>query len=151
MFGVVSKKMQHSASPPLAANQRGLLGLFSGRNSVLAPAVVEILRLAVALAVVVSIATEDGLKKHTGGSFAGRGETLQVKLTEPAKPPLPVTVMADDPASPAVPMWMLAGFGVRLNWPTIGAEGQLLTRLAALIVPIPVAKSQPVLAEKAGL
>jgi hypothetical protein len=119
LLGTRSRKMQHSASPPLAANQLGLLGLFSGRNSVLAPAVVEILRLEVALVVAVSRATEDGLMKQTGGSFTGSGATLQVKLTEPAKPPLPVTVMTDDPALPAVAILMLAGFGARLNCPTI--------------------------------
>jgi len=150
LWGTISRKMQQSASPPLAANQLGELGLLSGRNSLRAPAMVEILRFAVALVAVGSSESKDGLKKQTGGSFAGRGETLHVKLTEPAKPPLPVTVIADDPALPAVAMLMLAGFGATLNCPTIGAAGQLFTRLVALIVPIPVAKSQPVLLAKAG-
>jgi hypothetical protein len=44
----------------------------------------------------------------------------------------------------------VAGLAETSNCPTIGAEGQLFTRLLALIVPIPVAKSHPVLVPKAG-
>ena len=71
LLGIVSSKMQQSASPPLAANQLGVLGLLSGRNSLPAPAMVEILRFAVALVAVGSSESEDGLKKQIGGSFAG--------------------------------------------------------------------------------
>ena len=43
-----------------------------------------------------------------------------------------------------------AGFDERLNSPTGAADGQLFTRLAALMVPIPVAKSHPEFVPKAG-
>jgi hypothetical protein len=47
--------------------------------------------------VVALSATEDGFTKQAGGSFTGRGETLHVKLTELAKPPVPVSVIVDVP------------------------------------------------------
>jgi hypothetical protein len=59
--------------------------------------VVEIFRAAVALVVVALSDTENGKTKQVGGSFTGTGETLHVKLTVPAKPPVPVTVMVDVP------------------------------------------------------
>ena len=45
--------------------------------------------------VVALSATENGKTKQAGGSFAGKGETLHVKPTEPVKPFVPVTVMVD--------------------------------------------------------
>jgi hypothetical protein len=40
--------------------------------------------------------TENGNTKQVGGSFTGAGKTVQVKLTEPAKPPVPVTVIDEE-------------------------------------------------------
>jgi hypothetical protein len=70
----------------------------------------------------------------------GRPETA--RLTELVKPFRGLTLMVVEPAAP----WRkvkLAGEAERVK-PGCGAEaGQLLTRLAALTVPMPVAKSQP--------
>jgi hypothetical protein len=89
--------MQASASPVLAARLPGLFGPLGSWNPLLRPAVVEILSVAGALVVVALNATEAGLREQVGGSFAGRGDTLHVKLTVPAKPPVPVSVMVDVP------------------------------------------------------
>jgi hypothetical protein len=85
--------MQASPSPILAARLPGVFGPLGSWNPLLSPAVVEILRVAVAVAVVALSATEAGFTKQVGGSFAGKGETLHVKPTEPAKPPVPVSVI----------------------------------------------------------
>ena len=74
-----------------------MFGSLGSWNPLLRPAVVEILRIAVAVVAVALSATEGGLAKQVGGSFAGMGETLHVKLTEPVKPPFPVSVIVDVP------------------------------------------------------
>ena len=55
------------------------------------------LRVAVALVVVASRATEDGINPHVGGSFTGMGERLQVKVTVPAKVPDRLAVIIEEP------------------------------------------------------
>ena len=52
---------------------------------------------AVAVVVVALSAIEDGLAKQVGGLFAGTGEMLHAKVTVPAKPPVPVTIIVDVP------------------------------------------------------
>jgi len=72
----------------------------------------------------------------------GRPDTL--KLTLPLNPFKGLIVMVVEPAAP----WMkvkLLGDAERVKLGCDEDEGQLLTKLAALTVPIPVAKSQPVL------
>lgn len=64
------------------------------------------------------------------------------KVTLPVKPFRGETVMALKPEVPCT-MARLAGDAERVN-PGCGVpEAQLFTRLAALMVPMPVAKSQP--------
>ena len=58
---------------------------------------VAILSVTGTLVVVALNVAEAGLREQVGGSFAGRGETLHVKLTVPAKPAVPVTVIVDVP------------------------------------------------------
>ena len=113
-----------------------------GGTALFRPAVVAILSATLAVAVVVLSAAEDGFTKQVGGSFAGAGETLQLKLTVPVNPSVPMSVMVEVPDLPAAAISRLAGFDERLNWPTDGgAEGQSLTKLAAFTEPRPVAKS----------
>jgi hypothetical protein len=71
------------------------------------------LRFAVALVVVASRSTEAGTTPQMGGSLAGTGETLQVKLTVPAKPPVPVTVIIEEPDWPETEMLIIAGSAER--------------------------------------
>src|SRR5262249_34833866 len=70
------------------------------------------------------------------------------KLTLPLKTFSGVIVIVVVPLAPCV-MVKLLGDAERINLG--GAAGQLFTRLAALTVPIPVAKSQPVAVPYAGL
>lgn len=70
------------------------------------------------------------------------------KLTVPAKPFSGVTVIV---LVPLVPCLSVMVFG-EAEIEKLGPEaGQLFTRFAALTVPIPVAKSQPVVVPYAGL
>jgi hypothetical protein len=70
------------------------------------------------------------------------GRPEAVRLTEPVKPFRGFTLMVVEPAA----LWRkfkLAGEAERVK-PGCGVEAsQLLTKLAALTVPMPVAKSQP--------
>ena len=71
----------------------------------------------------------------------GRPDT--VKFTLPLNPFKGFTVMVDEPAAPCEKV-KTVGDAERVKL-SCGAEaGQLLTKLAALTVPTPVAKSQPV-------
>src|SRR6266849_5288600 len=71
------------------------------------------------------------------------------KLTVPEKPPCGVTVMVLVPLAPCMKLRLL-GEAARAK-PWMGVDpGQLFTRFVALIVPIPVAKSQPVVLPYAG-
>ncbi len=80
------------------------------------------------------------------------GNDDTVKLTVPVKPFTGVVVIVVEPplGSPCV-IDTLVGAAARLKFGTGEPVGQLLTRFAALTVPIPVAKSQPVVARNAGL
>ena len=72
----------------------------------------------------------------------GRPEV--VKFTLPLKPFKGWTVMVVEPDAP----WMKAGLAGDAERVKPGCDegvGQLLTKLAALMVPMPVAKSQPTL------
>ena len=89
--------MQASASTVLAAKLPGVFGLLGSWNPLLSPAVVAILSVTGTLVVMALNVAEGGLSEQVGGSFAGRGETLHVKLTVPAKPPVPVSVIVDVP------------------------------------------------------
>jgi len=80
-----------------------------------------------------------GFDPKTAVTPLGRPEIL--KFTFPLKPFVALIVMVVEP----VPPWMrvtLAGDAERVK---LGCEdaGQLLTKLAALTVPMPVAKSHP--------
>jgi hypothetical protein len=69
------------------------------------------------------------------------------KLTFPVKPFSGVTVTVVVPLAPCVTVKLLG----EAESEKLGPEaGQLLTRLAALTVPMPVAKSHPVVVPKAG-
>jgi hypothetical protein len=71
------------------------------------------------------------------------------KPTVPEKPPWGVTVIVLVPLAPCMKVRLL-GDALRAK-PWIGfAPGQLFTRLVALMEPIPVAKSQPVVVPYAG-
>ena len=71
------------------------------------------------------------------------------KLTLPEKPPWGVTVIVLVPLAPCMKV-RLVGEAVSAK-PWIGFDpGQLFTRLVALMEPIPVAKSQPVVVPYAG-
>jgi len=65
------------------------------------------------------------------------------RVTLPLKPFSGLMVMVVEPAAPWR-MVKLAGDVDKRKFGCEEEEGQLLTRLAALIVPMPVAKSQPV-------
>ena len=70
------------------------------------------------------------------------------KLTFPAKPFSGMTVIVLVPLAPCVIVTLLG----EAESEKFGPEaGQLFTRLAALTLPIPVAKSQPVVVPYAGL
>jgi len=77
------------------------------------------------------------------------GRPDAVRLTEPVNPFRGFTVTLVKPIAP----WLkvkLAGEAERVK-PGCGVEaGQLLTKLAALTVPMPVAKSQPIVVPYAG-
>ena len=73
------------------------------------------------------------------------GRPEAVKFTLPLKPLRGWIVMVVEPAAP----WRnarLAGDTESVKPGCVDEEGQLLTKLAALTVPMPVAKSQPTLA-----
>lgn len=70
------------------------------------------------------------------------------KLTFPVKPFSGVTVIVVEPLAPCVIVMLLGEAESEKFGP---AAGQLFTRFAALTVPMPVAKSQPVLVPYAGL
>jgi len=72
----------------------------------------------------------------------GRPET--VKFTLPLNPLRGWIVIVVEPAAPWTKV-RLAGDTERVKPGCVDEEGQLLTRLAALTVPMPVAKSQPML------
>ena len=57
------------------------------------------------------------MTKHAGGSFIGKGETLQVKLTVRAKPPEPVSVIVEVADWPATAMLTFVGLSVALKLP----------------------------------
>ncbi len=72
------------------------------------------------------------------------GRPEAVKFTLPLKPFKGWTVMVVEPDAP----WMKAGLAGDAERVKPGCDegvGQLLTKLAALMVPMPVAKSQPTL------
>ena len=69
------------------------------------------------------------------------GRPDAVKLTLPLKPFRGVTVIVPVPLAPRM-MLRLLGDAERVKFGV--DDGQLFTRLAALTLPIPVAKSQPV-------
>ena len=72
------------------------------------------------------------------------------RLTLPLKPFCGVTLMVLEPAVPCVMVKLLGE--ADSTKPVVGADpGQLFTKLAALRVPMPVAKSQPVVVPYAGL
>ena len=72
-----------------------------------------------------------------------------VKLTFPVNAPIATTVIVLAPFVPCTRV-MLLGEAVRLK-PAIGVTpGQLFTRLVALTLPMPVAKSHPVVVPYAG-
>ena len=71
------------------------------------------------------------------------------KATVPAKPFIGFTVMVLEPEFPCATV-TLEGAAERLKSGDGADPGQLATRLATLMVPIPVAKSHPVAAAKAG-
>ena len=71
------------------------------------------------------------------------GRRDAVKLTLPLNPFRGLIVMEVEPAAPCKKV-RLAGDAERVKLGCGEDEDQLLTRLAALTVPIPVAKSQPV-------
>jgi hypothetical protein len=72
------------------------------------------------------------------------------KLTLPVKPFCGVTVIVLVPAVPCVIVKLL-GDAERAKFGVCVEAGQLFTRLAAFTLPIPVAKSQPVVVPYAGL
>ena len=69
------------------------------------------------------------------------------KLTLPLKPFCGFTVMVVVPPGAPWVLVTLAGLGDSVKF----GVGQLFTKLAALTVPMPVAKSQPGVVVKAGL
>src|SRR5260370_33678457 len=72
------------------------------------------------------------------------GKPEAVKFTLPLNPFKGWIVIVVEPDAP----WMkarLAGDAERVKFGCVEDEGQLLTKLAALMVPMPVAKSQPTL------
>ena len=71
------------------------------------------------------------------------GQPEAVKLTLPLKPLRGLIEMVVEPEAPCR-MVKLAGDTERRKLGCVVDEGQLLTRFAAFTVPIPVAKSQPV-------
>jgi hypothetical protein len=75
------------------------------------------------------------------------GSPAAVRLTCPLKPPCG---KIDIRLVPLVPSGMISEFGVAANVKFGLGSGQLFTRLATFTVPIPVAKSQPVVALYAG-
>jgi hypothetical protein len=77
----------------------------------------------------------------------GRPEV--VKFTLPLKPFKGWTVIVVEPDAPCTKA-RLEGAEERVKLGCDEDEGQLLTKLAALTVPMPVAKSQPTLVPKAG-
>ena len=73
------------------------------------------------------------------------GRPDAVKFTLPLKPLRGLIVMVVEPTAP----WgkvTLVGDAERVKLGPVADGGQLLTKLAALTVPIPVAKSQPTVA-----
>lgn len=70
------------------------------------------------------------------------------KLTSPLKPFWGVTVIVIEPVFPRIIVTLLGEPESKKFGPE---TGQLFTRLAALTLPIPVAKSQPVVAPYEGL
>ena len=71
------------------------------------------------------------------------GQPEAVKLTLPLKPLRGLIEMVVEPEAPCR-MVKLAGDTERRKLGCVVDEGQLLTRFAAFTVPMPVAKSQPV-------
>ena len=71
------------------------------------------------------------------------GNPEAVKFTLPLNPLTGLIEMVVEPEAPCRVV-TLAGVAERRKLGCVVDEGQLLTRLAALIVPMPVAKSQPV-------
>ena len=72
------------------------------------------------------------------------GRPDAVKFTLPLKPLRGLIVMVVEPTAP----WgkvKLVGDAERVKLGPVADDGQLLTKLAALTVPMPVAKSQPTL------
>lgn len=70
-------------------------------------------------------------------------------MTDPPKPLMGFTVTVLVPELPCVTV-TLEGDAERLKSGEGAAPGQLATRLATFMVPIPVAKSHPVAAANAG-
>ena len=82
-------------------------------------------------------------------AFTPLGKPEADKLTLALKPFCGVMAMVLPPLAPCV-MVKLAGEADRVKF-CADEPGQLLTRFVALMVPMPVAKSQPVVAPYAGL
>ncbi len=97
---------------------------------------------AVADAVSVS-AVEAGSGLEPKKALTPLGRPVAEKLTLPLKPFCGVTLMMLPPLVPCV-IVRLAGEAERVKLGFGEGAGQLFTRLAALTVPMPVAKSQPV-------
>ena len=84
-----------------------------------------------------------GLLAKVAVTPAGRPDAL--KATLPLKPFKGLIVIAADVEAPWRKVKLL-GDAERRKLGCVEEEGQLFTRLAALIVPMPVAKSHPVVA-----
>lgn len=106
------------------------------------PVVAEAVALRVSKLVVVV-----GLGLNEAETPLGRPEAE--RLTLPAKPFAGVMVTLLLPDAPCV-MVMLVGEAERLKSGAGAEPGQLFTRLATLMVPMPVAKSHPVVVPNAG-
>jgi hypothetical protein len=70
--------------------------------------------------------------------------TVQLSATEPAKPFVAETVTVEVAEDPGETVEGLAAAAETVKPAVVTPPGQLLTRLATLTVPMPVAKSQPV-------
>ncbi len=78
------------------------------------------------------------------------GSPVAVKFTLPLNPLRGLIVMVAKPAAPCGKVKVM-GDAERVKLGSAAADGQLLTKLAALTVPMPVAKSQPTVVPYAGL
>src|SRR5579862_3002829 len=97
----------------------------------------------------VDVATGAGDTGVESEQVAPDGQPVTVRLTLPLNPFMAVTVTVEVPGAPPWVTVTLAGEAETLKFGA-GSDGHPFTRLAAFSVPIPVAKSQPVVVPKAG-